>query len=163
VQVYRFAVAIFWFALLFWAWALKNTVALDANVGFDGGLVSFGTVLLTSCLVIGSISSSTSMHNASTAVVVTRTTQRLVLVSHLLVALNYGVGCIAGFFLVGRIGLGIYCLVFTLLWIGIALYGKSLFTKATSTTTTSNDSSTTANAANAADTVTNGTYQETNY
>lgn len=110
----NFFIATFFFALFFWAWALKNTVENE----FDLGVVSFATVLVSSSYMMGALTSGSLTAGKSVKTATTCT--------HIFVALNYALGAAAGFAIVGRIGFGIYCTVFTALWSGIAYFGHLL-------------------------------------
>lgn len=105
-------------SLFFWAWALKNTIGMDAS-NFDLGVVSFGTTALTSTYLLGATSSGGPTSRT--------TLMRVCLIaSQGFVALNYALGSYLGFTTLGRPAFGIYCAIFVLIWIGIAAFGARL-------------------------------------
>ena len=75
---------------------------------FDAGIVSF--------ILAGMASAYLSFSKSIPSI----SGQYLILLSYLLVAINYAAGAVFGFTLLSRPGFGIYCVVFTLVWIGIA-------------------------------------------
>lgn len=123
-QVQNFCTFLLCFAGFFWAWALKNTVAMQDGT-FDLGLLSFGSVLLTSSYVLG-------MANGGGRVVPAKKSVGgiLFLLAPLLVAINYVLGAILGFVAMGRPGFGMYCVVFTFLWLGATWYAHEILKKA---------------------------------
>jgi hypothetical protein len=106
-----FAISLFSFALFFWCWALKNTIHMQPPM-FDYGIVSFGSVLLTTSYVWALANADKKPES--------RLTRSLAISSHVLVALNYLLGAYIGFTVLDRPGFGWYCIIFTALWLGIA-------------------------------------------
>lgn len=86
---------------------------------FDLGVVSFGTVIATSSYLLA-------LANTGTVGSVSRLTTVIATASHLLVAANYTIGMYVGITLLKRTGFTIYCAVFTLLWVGVAIVGRKL-------------------------------------
>jgi hypothetical protein len=117
-----FFLGTFFFALFFWCWALKNTVGGDF---MDLGVISFGTVVVSSSYMLGVTASYGFGSTASNKLVRIATT-----CTHLFVAVNYLLGTYVGYVMLSRPGFGIYCIVFTLLWLGIAFFGHSLMKSA---------------------------------
>eukprot|EP00527_Entomoneis_sp_CCMP2396_P009437 CAMPEP_0198138946 /NCGR_PEP_ID=MMETSP1443-20131203/2303_1 /TAXON_ID=186043 /ORGANISM="Entomoneis sp., Strain CCMP2396" /LENGTH=144 /DNA_ID=CAMNT_0043800903 /DNA_START=74 /DNA_END=508 /DNA_ORIENTATION=+ len=114
-----FFIAIFGWSLFFWAWALKNTIGMDGGSGeFDLGVLSFGTVLVSSSYMLGIIASG----NFAPA---SKLLKHATTCSHVFVALNYLLGSYIGFTVLERPGFGLYCVAFSGLWLGIAYYGYS--------------------------------------
>ena len=89
---------------------------MDGNL--DLGVVSFGSVMISSSYMLGVLSSG-SMSFCKSAKVATTCTQ-------VLVAINYFLGAVLGFTALGRPGFGIYCAIFEVLWLGIAYCGQLL-------------------------------------
>ena len=54
------------------------------------------------------------------------------LLSNLLVVLNYALGAYLGLTALGRPGFGLYCVLFTLLWLGSTWYAHEILKKASS-------------------------------
>jgi hypothetical protein len=106
-------------ALFFWSWALQNTVAMtDGN--FDLGLVSFGIVLLTSSYVLGMVNGGNVPAKGSVGGILFRLAPTIVTV-------HYMGGVNDAFFgVLYRPIYGIYCTIFGLLWLLIALYAEVL-------------------------------------
>jgi hypothetical protein len=123
-QIRYFASFLIAFALFFWAWALKNTMALSGNLDF--GVVSFGALVAMSSYVLG-------MANAGVIPPQKSVGGILFLVAPLVVALNYVGGAILGFTVLERPGFGIYCSVFVLVWIVIAWYAHEVLKKSSIT------------------------------
>jgi len=115
--MHSFSLLLLLFASFFWAWALKNTVEMDAP-NADLGVLSFLTVMLTSTYMLGVESSPRSSVSGLTAGLATA--------SHVFVALNYALGCYLGFAVLDRPGFGAYCGIFTVLWFGIAITSQRL-------------------------------------
>lgn len=105
-------------SIFFWAWALKNTIGMQAS-NFDLGVVSFGTTALTSTYLLGVTSSSGGGPFTSRTRVCLAASQGFV-------ALNYALGSYLGFAMLGRPAFGIYCAIFVLIWIGVAVVGARL-------------------------------------
>jgi hypothetical protein len=89
---------------------------------FDYGVVSFVTVMCTSSYSMGLASA-----NVQASLLATYT----IMASHILVALNYLLGSVIGFVVLERPGFGIYCVVFVVLWLGIAYRSFSLMKSST--------------------------------
>jgi hypothetical protein len=106
-----FAISLFIFAFFFWCWALKNTINMEPPL-FDWGLVSFGSVLMTTSYLLA-------LANLG-KIPLSRMTRILAMSSHVLVALNYLLGAYLGFTLLARPGFGWYCIIFAALWLCIA-------------------------------------------
>jgi hypothetical protein len=122
-QVRRFCIILMIVALFFWSWALKNTVAITDGHNFDLGIVSFGTVLLTSSYVLGMVNGGTVPAKKSVGGV-------LFLLAPVFVAINYVLGAILGFGMLQRPIFGIYCVIFVILWLIITWYAHELLKKA---------------------------------
>lgn len=119
-----FFIVLFLLSLFFWAWALKNTIGMtDGGGEFDLGVVSFGTVLLSSSYMMGIIASKSFASVGKIAKKATTCT-------HIFVAINYLLGAYIGFTSLGRPGFGAYCVAFTGVWLGIAYYGHTLMDSA---------------------------------
>jgi len=132
-QVKYFCTFLLAFAGFFWAWALKNTMAMTDGM-LDLGLVSFGSVLLTSGYVLG-------MVNGGARVPAKKSLGGILfLLACLLVALNYALGAALGFTALGRPGFGIYCVVFCFLWLGITWYAHEILKKASGGSSSSSSS-----------------------
>jgi len=108
-----FGIIILFISLFFWAWAVWNTVTKQ----FDAGLVSF---------LLAAVSSTFLLVKGAPG----KIGQWLIMGSFLLVALNYLAGAVLAFQVLQRPGFGIYCIVFTILWIVIACVGHHLIFKA---------------------------------
>ena len=117
-----FFAATFAGSLFFWAWALKNTVGMNGE--FDLGVVSFGTVMISSSYMMG-VTVSSSFASYATKMAKSFTTG-----THLFVALNYLLGSYIGFAVLSRPGFGVYCIAFTILWLGVAYCGHNLMKSA---------------------------------
>ena len=119
-------------SLFFWGWALKNTLNIFPMV--DGGVVSFFTVVVTSTYALCATTASATANNDSAVAEgterISQKARRLITSSHVLVAVNYALGCLYAFLIAERTSFGIYCVVFTILWLGIAKYGHDLMTSA---------------------------------
>lgn len=102
-------------ALFFWAWAVYNTVTKHQ---FDAGIVTFLLAAVSSTYLVAS----------STSVPI-RLGQCLIVASYVLVSVNYLAGAVLAFTVLNRPGFGIYCLVFSVLWMGIAGIGNRLLSK----------------------------------
>lgn len=112
-----FAISLFIFAFVFWCWALKNTIRMEPPL-FDWGLVSFGSVLMTTSYLLALANlGKKPMSNL---------TRILAMSSHVLVALNYLLGAYLGFKFLARPGFVWYCAIFTVLWLCIAGIGSRL-------------------------------------
>lgn len=103
-QLTNFAVASLLPAVIFWIWAIVNSVKKGI---FDLGMVSFFTVILSSSYLLtpqGRSPGATAMY--------------VVPLSHAFVAVNYGLGAYLslGVKMFPR-KFGIYCVVFTFLWL----------------------------------------------
>ena len=90
---------------------------MDSNL--DLGVVSFGSVLVSSGYMLGVLTS-------GSLVGCPRLVKHGTTGTHIFVAINYILGAIIGFTVLGRPWFGVYCIVFTLLWLGIAYYGHLL-------------------------------------
>ena len=108
-----FALSLLLFSTFFWLWAVKNTVGMEASQ-YDLGILSFATVMLTSSYLLGL---------ANHQLLPSKLTKTLASTSHGLVALNYALGCYLGYAALGRPGFGLYCGIFTVLWVGIGFWG----------------------------------------
>ena len=117
-----FFVATFAGSLFFWAWALKNTIGMNGE--FDLGVVSFGTVMISSSYMMGVLISS------SFASYATKMAKLFTTGTHIFVAVNYLLGSYIGFAVLSRPGFGVYCIAFTILWLGVAYCGHSLMNAA---------------------------------
>jgi len=105
---------VFLFALFFWGWAVKNAV----EQGFDLGILSFATVVVSSGYILF-------LHHKSGRSP-GPTARKLLLASQIFVVLNYALGVPASFQLDLGVGFAIYCGVFTLLWCAIASRGRRI-------------------------------------
>eukprot|EP00538_Stauroneis_constricta_P014023 CAMPEP_0119556148 /NCGR_PEP_ID=MMETSP1352-20130426/8184_1 /TAXON_ID=265584 /ORGANISM="Stauroneis constricta, Strain CCMP1120" /LENGTH=127 /DNA_ID=CAMNT_0007603051 /DNA_START=176 /DNA_END=559 /DNA_ORIENTATION=+ len=119
-QATNFYLGLFPFTLVFWIWALKNTIGMDAGA-WDWGVASFGMVLVTTAYVLGTRSADGLPYGLP---------RILVTASHVLVAMNYIVGAIIGFHVLHRPMFGTYCVTFVFVWLGIAWYGREVIVKA---------------------------------
>lgn len=108
--------ATFFFALFFWAWAVKNTVGMD---NLDLGVVSFGSVLVSSGYMLGALTAG-SINSAS------KLLKKMTTCTQVFVALNYLLGAFIGFTVLGRPGFSLYCVAFAGIWLAIAYYGHTL-------------------------------------
>ena len=95
---------------------------MDNNL--DLGVVSFGSVLVSSSYMLGVLSSG-SLNASKLLKNVTTCTQ-------VFVAINYVLGAFIGFIALGRAGFGIYCVVFAGIWLAIAYYGHMIMNSAIS-------------------------------
>lgn len=107
-----FAVIVLCISLFFWAWALYNTMTKQ----FDAGVISFLLAAISSAYLIF-----TKAPN--------KLGQCLIVASYLLVSINYMVGVAFAFTVLNRPGFGIYCIIFAVLWIGLAVVGNFLVSK----------------------------------
>jgi FlaA1/EpsC-like NDP-sugar epimerase len=107
-----FAIVVLCVSIFFWAWALYNTITKQ----FDAGVVSFLLAAIASTYLLF-----TKAPN--------KVGQCLVVASYLLVSINYMAGVVFAFTVLNRPGFGIYCIIFAVLWIGIAVVGNSLMSK----------------------------------
>ena len=114
--------ALFFVALFFWAWALKNTMDFAADGGMDLGVISFGAVMITSSYMHGALTAAASANGLGSSWLM----KKITTASHLLVALNYLAGAYLGFFVMARAGFGLYCVIFTFLWLAVAYYGNQM-------------------------------------
>ncbi len=106
----------------FWGWAVLNT--FDMKKGFDLGIVSF-LLSGSSSLYLFLISRKGSSGFTPPSVI----TRALVLISHVLVALNYALGAYMALTLqVVYIKFAYYCIIFMILWLGCAVVGWTLVT-----------------------------------
>jgi hypothetical protein len=115
----RFYAAIFCVALFFWCWALKNTLEMVIKY-LDLGVISFGSVLLTSSYLYGALSAANGFGN------IPLWTKTLATASHVLVAINYLGGAYLAVFIFETTHLLVapYCVTFTFVWLAIAYFGN---------------------------------------
>jgi len=114
----RFAKATLAMSFFFWVWAIHNTYTMAK--GHDLGIFSFFGVVLTSFWLLTRKSPPG------------RICRFLVVISHLVVAANYRLGVkFASHF--DYFYFGLYCKVFTVLWIIIACTGFKLISKSINT------------------------------
>ena len=107
-----FAIAVLCISLFFWVWALYNTITKQ----FDAGVVSFLLAAISSTYLIFTKAPNT-------------LGQCLIVASYLLVSVNYMAGIALAFTVLNRPGFGIYCVIFAVVWIGLAVVGNSLVSK----------------------------------
>ena len=125
-QQYFFSITFIIISLIFWIWAIINTI----QNSFDAGVISFLTVLITHSIILvsrwkqrGTRRTSTSSKCASWSIVG----------SHLLVTLNYlgGIYAAVATDLIEppskRAGFAIYCGVAAVIWFFSAIVGCRLF------------------------------------
>jgi hypothetical protein len=112
-------------SLFFWAWAVKNTEAMES--GQDLGMYSFLTTLASSHYVLWR----TRKGPTSGILVATLLSRVLVTASHVLVCLNYCLGVLFAYTVGSNVyyNFGGYCLVFSGLWGYVAFKGFMLFSK----------------------------------
>lgn len=99
------------FTLFFWFWALQNTKQITDGKNYDFGLVSFGSVIMTTCYVLGMTNHAATIGSWA---------KGLALTSHCIVALNYTLGVYVGYTMLHRPGFALYCFIFIFLWLTIA-------------------------------------------
>lgn len=114
----HFSITLLSISLFFWFWALINTIRL----GFDLGVVCFLTSALTSSYLLA-------LGNAKKSVPESNITKLLVTGSHVFVAVVYALGAYAFFALLGSVSRGVYCVVFSFLWLGFAYCGHQLMNR----------------------------------
>ena len=107
------------FSSFFWVWALKNTISMDPPK-WDYGLVSFMTVMLTSSYLLAFANNNNATRQPGKLI------RFLMTSSCLLVALNYALGTYIGYAVLDRNGFALYCLLFTILWFGIAFVASKI-------------------------------------
>jgi len=104
-------------ALFFWCWAGLNTISMTK--GMDLGVISFATVILTSIYFL--------MKKGKNP---TKFSRLCSVLSHLLVSSNYALGVLYAL----KIGpkplyrFGTYCVIFTIIWLILAVYSWRLVT-----------------------------------
>ena len=108
----NFAVTIALISLFFWGWALLNCI----YKGFDLGIISFATTFLSSIYIL------LQPDKEPTSNLV----QTIISGTHFFVAFNYLLGVVVSISMELGIGFMIYCTVFTVLWVQVALVGKTL-------------------------------------
>lgn len=148
-MLYTYSQFSFAFAFFFWGWAGYNTMTMTR--GMDLGIFSFAGVLLTSSYFLlkkGGCEQNTLlqqrflMRNIWITTVFllfwiiysgkkpTKLARMCSLLSHLLVSANYALGVLYAF----NIGpkplyrFGTYCAIFTVIWLGLAIYSWRLIT-----------------------------------
>ena len=84
---------------------------------FDFGLLTFGASCLSSTYLLGIAN-----HKAQPQC----TTRLLAVGSYGLVAINYALGLYAGIVYMNRPGFALYCGIFTIVWVAIAIIGNHL-------------------------------------
>jgi len=97
--------------------------------GFDLGVISFATVMISSSYWLGIMTMTARAGAAGGGPATTKCIRNLTTGTHVFVAVNYLLGSYVGFAVLSRPGFGIYCIIFTLLWGGIAYFGFHLMTK----------------------------------
>eukprot|EP00978_Attheya_sp_CCMP212_P005955 scaffold13399_cov50-Attheya_sp.AAC.3 len=99
---------------------------MDGDI--DLGVVSFFTVMVSSSYLLVRTTDGKKTRPVS------HLGKPLVTVTHVLVALNYALGCVFAFHWLDpiKVGFGIYCIVFTFLWLGVAYIGSKLMEEANS-------------------------------
>lgn len=128
-------------SLFFWTWAFQNSIAM-APPNIDFGLVSFGTTALTSTYLLGVLNHH-KKHNPHAPLSLSTTTRVLLPASQILVALNYALGAYLGATVMHRPGFTIYCVIFSLLWVGATIIGTQLLGRTGSTSPNSTDEAST--------------------
>ena len=128
----RWIVLLLLFSLVFWIWAIYNTITGDY---VDAGIVTFATVIASSVyllvqsyrqlppVVVPIISDGNNITSQSPRCSRISITNWLITTSHLLVVINYAGGAViaaSGKYDAGQ-GFIVYCIIFTFLWIGIAV------------------------------------------
>ena len=113
-------------SIFFWGWAVLNTIKMDGDI--DLGVVSFLTVMVSSSYLLVRTT------DGKKTLPVSHLGKVLVTVTHVLVALNYALGSVFAFHWLDpiKVGFGIYCIVFTFLWFGVAYIGSKLMEEANS-------------------------------
>lgn len=116
-HLHKFAVIISLTSLFFWGWALLNCI----DKGFDLGIVSFATTFLSSNYIL---------MMQSDKQMISKLAQSIICGTHLFVALNYLLGVAVSMLMDLGTSFMIYCAIFTVLWIQVALVGGKLIQSA---------------------------------
>mmetsp|Transcript_7033 Transcript_7033/g.16084 ORF Transcript_7033/g.16084 Transcript_7033/m.16084 type:complete len:248 (-) Transcript_7033:1138-1881(-) len=122
-QLRMFSAFIAIISLIFWCWAIKNT--MEMKEGQDLGMYSFLTTLLSSHWVLY-VTRSGPPKTTSGASVVTSLQFRVgVTASHILVFLNYVLGVLFAITVGSKVYVqfALYCGIFSFLWLGAAVFG----------------------------------------
>jgi len=126
-QQYYFSISFIIISLIFWIWAIINTI----QHSFDAGVISFLTVLITHTIIL--LSRWKQRGTRRTSAVSSKCSSWAVLGTHLLVTLNYlgGIYAAVATDLIEppskRTGFAIYCVVAALIWFISAIVGCRLF------------------------------------
>merc|ERR1711862_213885 len=99
-------------SIFFWVWALVNIITKNI---FDLGIISFFTTFLSSLYLMLRVPKNG----------LSLTGRNLVSLTHLFVAINYALGFVIAFSLNGMT-FGIYCAIFTILWLLVLCRGYFL-------------------------------------
>jgi len=119
-----FSLAVLCVSFFFWMWAVLNTIT-TVDV-FDYGVYSFAGSILSSIYIF--LKSRGGLNNFYPIGVVWR---MVILISHLTVVANYGLGIMFAMNVGQRIYVHFltYCVIFAILWLSVAIIGWTLITK----------------------------------
>ena len=128
-------------AIVFWIWALTNTIQ---NQILDGGIISFLTVIMSNIYILYLTTNNNNNNMNDRYSLQSIGTAWCVVGSYLFVTLNYFAGIIVnfgGFSGNYNLGQAIYCILFTLFWLGFSYLIWWLLKQYRLSTSTSNNSS----------------------
>lgn len=113
-----FAFVILCASLFFWVWAILNTVKMET--GYDLGIVSFLSTAISSAYLL--------WRTRPGIIPIGKCAQVLVLLTHLFVAANYAIGTMFAFKWLEpvKVGFGIYCAIFIVVWLVVGVIGYLL-------------------------------------
>ena len=126
-QQYYFSISFIIISLIFWIWAIINTI----QHSFDAGVISFLTVLITHSIIL--VSRWKQRGTRRTAAISSKCASYGIIGTHLLVTLNYlgGIYAAVATDLIEpsskRTGFAIYCGVAAVIWFISAIIGCRLF------------------------------------
>ena len=125
-QQYYFSISFIIISLIFWIWAIINTI----QNSFDAGVISFLTVLITHSIIL--VSRWKQRGTRRTSAISSKCASWSIVGTHLLVTLNYlgGIYAAVATDLIEpprRIGFAIYCGVAAVIWFISAIVGCGLF------------------------------------
>ena len=124
-----FAQCLFGVSLLFWVWAIHNSYEMGPGQ-LDLGVVSFGSVLMSSSYLFG-YTTNVLVNNTQAELndyqfELNTIISYLITVSHGLVTFNYIAGTYVGYIVFDSTPYTLYCAIFSGLWLGVTVYGRSL-------------------------------------
>ena len=115
-KLVNFSKSIFCISCFFWAWAVLNIVS--GKLPFDLGCISFATSATSSYYLLRSTTQKIPK--------ISGLVKNLTTASYLFVSVNYALGAMISSKKNFGTGFFVYCLLFTGVWLGFAMIGRSL-------------------------------------